>query len=435
MSVLVLALILIMFLRSLGARKRLAKLVAEQTEEVRKASEAKSRFIANMNHEMRTPMNVIVGLTGLMLEEASVPANVREMLKKISTAGNTLMGLINDVLDISKTEAGKLELMRVEYDVAGLLNDRLILNLIRIEGKPLIFKLDIDENLPSVLFGDDMRVKQILNNLLSNAFKYTKKGNVTLDITCSRDGNRHNDPVWVSFCISDTGIGIREEDISKLFIDYNQVDSQVNREIEVTGLGLSITKKFIEMMSGEISVESEYGKGSIFRVRIRQDFVTDKPLDKEVKESLRHFSYSDNKQQAHVKLERPDLSYARVLVVDDFPSNLDVAVGMLRKYKMQVDCVLNGQDAIDCLAIGLPVYDAVFMDHMMPEMDGVEATKKIRSLGTKYAENIPIIALTANAIAGAEQIFLNSGFNAFLPKPFDIMNLDSIVQRWIRKKD
>jgi CheY-like chemotaxis protein len=237
--------------------------------------------------------------------------------------------------------------------------------------------------------------------------------------------------MWISFCISDTGIGIREEDVPKLFVDYNQVDTYTNREIEGTGLGLSIVKKIVEMMDGEILVESEYGKGSTFRVRIRQGFVTDKPIDKEIKENLRNLRYSDRRKRAHEKLIRPDLSHVRVLVVDDFPSNLDVAVGMLRKYKMQVDCVDNGQAAIDCISIELPVYDAVFMDHMMPVMDGIEATKVIRALGTEYAKNLPIIALTANAIVGSEQIFLDNGFNAFLPKPFNVMSLDAVVQRWV----
>jgi CheY-like chemotaxis protein len=238
----------------------------------------------------------------------------------------------------------------------------------------------------------------------------------------------------VSFYIRDTGIGIHEDNISKLFTDYNQVDTHANREIVGTGLGLSITKNFVEMMDGKITVESKYGKGTTFHLCIRQDFVTDKPIGKEITENLRNFCYTNKKSQANKKLIRPDLSYVRVLVVDDFEANLDVAVGMLRKYKMQVDCVMSGQDAVDCLAIGIPVYDAIFMDHMMPGMDGIETTVKIRNLGTEYVKNIPVIALTANAIAGNEQMFLDNGFDAFLPKPFTMMNLDSIVKRWIRDK-
>jgi CheY-like chemotaxis protein len=222
--------------------------------------------------------------------------------------------------------------------------------------------------------------------------------------------------------------------MERLFTDYNQVDTRANRRIEGTGLGLSITKKFVELMGGEISVESEYGKGSTFSVRIRQEFVTDRPIGKETADNLRSLRYTDIKNQTHKKLVRPDLSYARVLVVDDFPTNLDVAEGMLRKYKMHVDCVKKGQDAINLISAGQPIYDAVFMDHMMPELDGIQTTAVIRTLGTKYAESIPIIALTANAVAGTKQMFLDNGFNAFLPKPFNVMLLDSIVQRWVRDR-
>jgi CheY-like chemotaxis protein len=321
----------------------------------------------------------------------------------------------------------------VEYDVASFLNDIITLNIVRIGEKAITFKLDIDESMPKRLFGDDLRVKQVLNNLLSNAFKYTEQGTVTLSVNVEKVPDTSG-TIWVDFSISDTGMGIRKEDIAKLFNDYNQVDTKANRKIEGTGLGLSITKNFVEMMGGEITVESEYGKGTTFRARICQGFVTDTPIAKETVENLRNFRYTDKKKQAQGKIVRADLSYARVLVVDDFPMNLDVAAGMLRKYKMQVDCVQSGREAVDSIQAGEPVYNAVFMDHMMPGMDGVEATKLIRALGTGYAEKIPIIALTANAVAGSEQMFLENGFNAFLPKPFNAPLLDSVIKQWIGKK-
>jgi CheY-like chemotaxis protein len=188
-------------------------------------------------------------------------------------------------------------------------------------------------------------------------------------------------------------------------------------------------------MGADITVESEYGKGTTFHVRIKQGFITGKPLGKETAENLSNFRYSDKKKRKNEKLARPDLSYARVLVVDDIPTNLDIAAGMLRKYKMQVDCVTNGQAAIDLIDANEPVYDAIFMDHMMPGLDGVQTTIVIRTLGTEYANNIPIIALTANAVTGSEQMFLESGFNAFLPKPFNVMLLDSVIQKWVRNKN
>jgi CheY-like chemotaxis protein len=243
----------------------------------------------------------------------------------------------------------------------------------------------------------------------------------------------NDDTLWVTFTVTDTGIGIRQEDIPKLFSDYNQVDTRANRKIEGTGLGLSLTKKFVELMDGQIIVKSEYGKGTVFRARIRQGYISDELISKEIVQNLCSFRYSDKKKQAQGKLKRADLSYAKVLVVDDFPTNLDVAAGMLVKYKMQVDCVLSGKEALDRIAHGDPVYTAIFMDHMMPVMDGVEATRAIRALDTSYAQNIPIIALTANAVAGNEQMFLENGFNAFLAKPFNVMNLDAIVLKWVRK--
>jgi signal transduction histidine kinase/CheY-like chemotaxis protein len=407
--------------------RRSFKEVALLKEIAESNSRAKSDFFANMSHEMRTPMNTIVGLTELLLEEE--PAN-KETLKKINNAGATLMGLINDVLDISMIESGQQNLNPEPYDVPSLLNDVITLNMIRLGEKPITFKLEIDENLPCRLIGDDLRLKQILNNLLSNAFKYTEKGTVTLGARCLRDG----DGVWVSFYISDTGIGIRQDDLAKLFDDYNQVDTKANRKNEGHGFGLSATKKIVGLMDGKISVESEYGKGTTFQLLIRQGFDTDKAIGKETVENMRGFRYAEQKKQAQGKLARPDLSYARVLVVDDFPANLDVAAGMLRKYKMGVDCVTCGRDAVKLIAAGEPVYDAVFMDHMMPEMDGLEATMLIRGLSTEYAENLPIIALTANAVSGSEQMFLANGFNAFLPKPFNALALDQIVQRWVRDK-
>jgi signal transduction histidine kinase/AmiR/NasT family two-component response regulator len=411
-----------------------------KTKVAEESNRAKSQFLANMSHEMRTPLNVIVGLTGLMLEEEDPTVNLNENLIKISTAGNTLLGLINNVLDISKIEAGRLELMPVQYDIPSLINDITILNVIRFEDKPITFVLDIDENLPLNLFGDDLRVKQIINNILSNAFKYTQKGTVTLSINCKKDDTiTDGNEMRLFISVSDTGIGIRQEDLSMLFIDYGQVDTRTNRAIEGTGLGLAITKRLTEMMNGEISVESEYGVGSTFHLRLNQGFVNDKTIGKETAERLCSFRYSQGKNNDGKKLIRSDLGFARVLVVDDMQTNLDVAAGLLGKYKMQVDCVLNGHEAIERITKGMqeppaaPIYNAIFMDHMMPEMDGIETVKKIRALGSEYARTIPVIALTANAIQGTENLFLANDFQAFIPKPIDIMQLDAIVRNWVKR--
>ncbi|MDR1428725.1 MAG: response regulator, partial [Spirochaetaceae bacterium] len=402
------------------------------------ASEAKSNFLANMSHEMRTPLNAIIGFAELELgkeqegEAGSVyPADTRENLEKIYGSGVILLGLINDILDISKIESGKFELVPVEYDIPSLINDTVVLNIVRIGSKPITFKLDIDENLPARLFGDELRIKQIFNNLLSNAFKYTKEGTVTLRIRCERDGGS----VWMNCGVSDTGMGIRKEDMDRLFGDYNQVDVKSNRHIEGTGLGLAITKRMVAMMGGNISVESEYGKGSTFSIRILQGFISDAVIGKELAENLKEFRYIMARQDRNKQMVRTRIPYARVLVVDDVATNLDLARGIMKPYGMTVDCAGSGQAAIDLVRKGEPRYNAIFMDHMMPGMDGVEAVRIIRNeIDSDYAKNIPVIALTANAIIGNDKFFLNNGFQDFLTKPIDIIKMNDAINRWVRDK-
>jgi CheY-like chemotaxis protein/nitrogen-specific signal transduction histidine kinase len=400
------------------------------------ASEAKSHFLANMSHEMRTPLNAIIGFAELELgkekeEEVVYPAETRESLEKIYSSGVTLLGLINDILDISKIESGKFELVPVNYDIPSLLNDTVVLNIVRIGSKPITFELDIDENLPARLFGDELRIKQIFNNLLSNAFKYTKEGKVTLRVRCERD----DAGVWMNCSVSDTGMGIKEEDMYKLFGEYNQVDTKSNRHIEGTGLGLAITKRMVEMMNGTISVASEYGKGTTFTLRILQGFVSDTVIGKELAENLMEFRYIMARQDRNKQLVRTHIPYAKVLVVDDVATNLDLARGIMKPYGMTVDCVSSGRAAIELVRKGETRYNAIFMDHMMPGMDGLEAVQIIRNeIDSDYARTVPIIALTANAIVGNEKLFLNNGFQDFLTKPIDIMKMNDTINRWVRDK-
>ncbi|MDR1932485.1 MAG: response regulator [Spirochaetales bacterium] len=396
------------------------------------ASEAKSHFLANMSHEMRTPLNAVIGFAELELgKEEEVKSETRESLERIYSSGVTLLGLINDILDISKIESGKFELIPADYDMPSLLNDTVVLNIVRIGSKPIVFKLDIDEKLPAKLFGDELRIKQILNNLLSNAFKYTKEGEVVLRIRCQRD----DAGVWMTCSVSDTGMGIREEDIGKLFSDYNQVDTKSNRHIEGTGLGLAITKRMVEMMRGTISVESEYGRGSVFTVRLLQGFAGGAVIGKELAANLRGFRYTMARQGRNKQLVRARIPYARVLVVDDVATNLDLARGIMKPYGMSVDCVSSGRAAIELIRKGENRYNAIFMDHMMPGMDGIEAVRIIRNeIDSQYARTVPIIALTANAIIGNEELFLNKGFQAFLTKPIDIMKMNEAINRWVRDR-
>jgi signal transduction histidine kinase/DNA-binding response OmpR family regulator/HPt (histidine-containing phosphotransfer) domain-containing protein len=394
---------------------------------------AKSNFLANMSHEMRTPLNAIIGLTELTLDSTVLDGSMRENLEKVYNAGVTLLSLINDILDISKIESGKFELIPVDYDTPSLINDTATLNIVRIGSKPIVFHLEIDETLPSRLWGDELRLKQIFNNLLSNAFKYTHEGSVTWSIFCEQK----DDDMWLVSSVRDSGIGIRPEDIKKLFSEYNQVDTKSNRKIEGTGLGLSICKSMVELMGGTITVESEYGKGSTFTVRFRQGEIPDAvPIGTEITENLKFFHFSDHKRDRSEKLVRAYIPYANVLIVDDVPTNLDVARGMMKPYGMQIDCVSSGPAAIDIIRDAKVKYNAIFMDHMMPGMDGIEATHIIREkIGTEYAKTVPIIALTANAIAGNEDMFLQHGFQAFLSKPIDIMRMDVVINHWVRDKN
>jgi len=398
----------------------------EMEEEAMSASRAKSSFLANMSHELRTPLNVVIGLTDLTLED-DMSDHMKENLVKISNAGNTLLSIVNDILDFSKIESGKLTLSPVEYYMSSILNDIVTLVLTRLGEKPIQFRLNIKDDLPNKLYGDDLRVKQILTNLLTNAIKYTREGNIELVVRCTREG----DTVWMDAAVSDTGMGIPKDDIKNLFLDYYQVAANANRNIEGTGLGLPITKRLVEMMGGEIDVESEYGKGSTFHFRIKQGFINDSILGADVSDKLRNFCYADDKRIAGKKLVRVNLSYARVLVVDDMQTNLDVASGILGKYKMKVDCLSNGPAAIDRIREGKPVYNAIFMDHMMPGMDGIETADRIRALGTEYAKSVPIIALTANAIQGTDKMFYSHGFQGFITKPIDVMEMDTVLRKWV----
>jgi signal transduction histidine kinase/CheY-like chemotaxis protein len=425
----------------MGEMKRQEELLVQANKEALVSTKAKSVFLANMSHEMRTPLNAIIGLSELTLSSGELRGCAAENVEKVYGSGMTLLGIVNDILDLSKIDSGKFEIVPAEYDTPSLINDTVILNIMRIGDKPIQFHLHVDGTLPSHLIGDALRIKQIFNNLLSNAFKYTKEGNVDWTISCERGkpgevSTLDGESLWLVGSVKDSGIGIRGEDLDRLFSDYDQLDTKSNREIEGTGLGLSITKKMVEMMDGSITVESKYGKGSVFTVRLRQQFVNDVTIGDDVARNLITLHYTDSKCVKNNKLIRIQIPYARVLVVDDVATNLDVAKGLMKPYGMTVDCVNSGREAIELIRSKEPHYDAIFMDHMMPGMDGIEAVRIIREeIGTDYAQNIPVIALTANAIVGNEEMFLAHGFQAFLSKPIDIMAMDVVIRHWVRNKD
>ncbi|MDR3164034.1 MAG: response regulator [Synergistaceae bacterium] len=395
------------------------------------ANRAKSDFLASMSHEIRTPLNVINGLAELELRK-HLPQDTLLNLEKIYGSGVTLLNIINDILDISKIESGRFELIPIEYETASIISDIVGMNVVRIGSKPLTFKLDIDENLPNMLFGDELRIKQILSNLLSNAIKYTPQGLVELGFSCVRE----DDEVWLDCYVKDSGIGISEENIRKLFSDYQQVDMLSHRTIEGTGLGLAICKRLITMMGGSINVESEYGHGSKFSVRVRQGIIDPRPIGKACADNLKGFRFLERASRKIKNVDYVPMPYGKVLVVDDVSMNLDVAKGMLMSYEgLLIHCVTSGMDAINLIRKGEIHYDAIFMDHMMPGLDGIETVRIIRNdIGSEYAKTIPIIALTANAIVGNDKMFLENGFQAFLTKPIDVVKLDAVLRRFVRDK-
>jgi len=396
-------------------------------------TQQKSNFLATMSHEIRTPLNAILGMTEIQMQNASHPPATSEAFIKINNSGNLLLNIINDILDLSKIEAGKLELVPVKYDVSSLINDIIQLNYIRYESKPIEFKIEIDENIPSVLVGDELRIKQILNNLLSNAFKYTSHGEVTLSVNAECIG-RGGGAVIVTliFQVKDSGQGMTPEQISKLFDEYTRFNLEANRTTEGAGLGMTITRNLINLMYGKINVKSTVGEGTTVNIRLPQktDGVGIRGIiGKNIAESLRNFKAGSAIKFKKTQISHEYMPYGHILIVDDVETNLYVAKGLMMPYNLKIDLATSGFEAIDKVKDG-NIYDIIFMDHMMPKMDGIETTKKLRNMGYTNA----IVALTANALAGQAEMFLNNGFDDFISKPIDIRHLNISLNRLIRDK-
>ena len=392
-------------------------------------SQQKTNFLATISHEIRTPMNAILGITEIQMQNQTLSKGVSEALTKIYHSGYSLLGIINDILDLSKIEAGKLELVLVKYDVANLIHDTSQLNMMRIGSRAIKFEVQVDPITPAELFGDELRIKQILNNLLSNAFKYTENGEVTLSVSSKYEDRVKEPYVALLFTVRDTGQGMTKEQASGMFDEYSRFNLETNRMTEGTGLGMSITKRLVEMMNGSISVESELGKGTTISVRLPQKNVGASPLGEETAETLRTFRFNNVSQMKAAQMIREPMPYGSVLIVDDVETNLYVAKGLLVPYDLIIDTAESGTEAIEKIKLGKK-YDIIFMDHMMPQMDGIEATRILRGMG--YTS--PIIALTANAVAGQAEIFLSSGFDDFISKPIDIRQLNALLNKLIRDK-
>ena len=386
-----------------------------------RANEAKSQFLANMSHEIRTPINGILGMDSMLLKECK-DDTLKEYAKNIQSAGQSLLSIINDILDISKIESGKLQILPTKYKLFSVLNDCYNLAKVKLEEKPITLELEINENLPACLYGDEVRIRQIINNFLSNAVKYTKEGKITfrLEYEEIQDNN-----ILLFISVSDTGIGIKEEDVSKLFKSFTRIEEKRNRNIEGTGLGLNLTKHLVDLMGGEVSVESTYGKGSTFTAIIPQKVVDSKPMG----------DFGKRYQQYLKQSEENPLTFcapkARVLAVDDVDMNLRVVEGLLKATKIQLDTATSGKECLDL--VQEKKYDIIFLDHMMPEMDGVETLQKFKELEKNPNKDTPVIMLTANAIVGSRDEYLAAGFTDYLSKPIQEMTLLQMILDYLPK--
>ena len=398
----------------------------KQRQEAVKANMAKSVFLNTMSHEIRTPLNAILGIADILLYKENLPVEVSKSIGIIHASGDLLLGLINNVLDISRIEAGKLELENNIYELASLISDTVQLNSMRTGSKPIDLEVDVDENLPSHLIGDQLRIKQILNNLLSNAIKYTESGTVRLTVAPGKCNA--NEEVLV-ITVSDTGQGMSKEQLKILFEKYVRFNETANRYTEGTGLGMPITQNLVQLMGGEITVESEPGKGSVFTVCLPQTSCGAGCIGKETVENLKQFRTCSLKRMKQVQISRELMPYGKILIVDDVETNIYVARGLMAPYELNIDSVTSGPEAIEKIKAG-NVYDIIFMDYMMPEMNGIETARHIMDMGYKN----PIIALTANAISGQENIFLDNGFADFITKPVDIRQLNMVLNKFVRDK-
>lgn len=390
--------------------------IKEEARVAENSNRAKSNFLANMSHEIRTPMNAIIGLDEMILRE-SKDARISRYATDIKSAGNTLLSIINDILDLSKIESGKMELVEVDYDLAQVLNDIVNMTRKKAREKKLDFELTAEESMPSVYRGDEIRIRQIMLNIINNAIKYTENGSVNVHVTYDKSA------YMLEIMVADTGVGIREEDRDRLFSSFQRLDETRNRNIEGTGLGLNITKKLVELMDGTIEVESEYGKGSIFIVKVRQEKLDEIPLGN----YAHHGVHTKQAEDDFIPvLFAPE---ARILVVDDNDMNLEVFCDLLRDTRISITTAKSGNECIETLRKSN--YDVVLLDQMMPGLSGTETLKILRDKG--LAQATPFIVLTADAISGAREMYLAEGFDDYVSKPVIYEELESVLLKHIDK--
>ncbi|MBR4168901.1 MAG: response regulator [Lachnospiraceae bacterium] len=399
------------------------KMLKLEKEAADASNKAKSNFLANMSHEIRTPMNAIIGMDEMILRE-SRDERIKKYALDIQSAGKTLLSIINDILDLSKIESGKMEIVPVEYDISSVLNDLVNMTRGKAEDKGLFYEMKVDPDIPATLLGDEIRVRQILLNIINNAIKYTEEGTVTVDVSFDREEQK------LKVKISDTGMGIRKEDMGKLFDSFRRLEESRNRKVEGTGLGLNITKQLVEMMNGEIRVESKYGEGSAFTVTVPQTVIDTTPIGA--------FAEHLKRSQSQTTVYQPTIIApgAKALIVDDNEMNLEVIAALLQDTKVKVTLALSGEECLTHLRE--QQFDVVFLDQMMPGLSGTETLRQIKR--ERLAIGTPVIALTADAIVGARDSYIQEGFTDYLSKPVMYEDLEEILRRYlkpelIREKD
>ncbi len=395
-----------------------AGIMKELKDQAESANRAKSVFVSNMSHEIRTPMNAIVGLTEVLLRRDR-DAEDKQYLMNIKSSGEALLDIINDLLDFSKIEAGKFEIVKDAYDVAQMMRDIEVIGKTRIGDKNVTLVMDIDRQIPKLLYGDGLRIRQVILNIMNNAVKYTEEGTVTLSV---RQEACDGENVQLQVSVADTGQGIRQEDLDGLFDAFTQVDIKKNQGKEGTGLGLAISRQLVELMGGQLRVESEYGKGSRFYFTLREGVRSTEAIG----DYTRTQAQPEQADEDIFTFQAPD---AQILLVDDNEINQEVAKALMEPFAMKIDVASNGKQAVEMVL--KKQYDIVFMDHFMPVMDGQKATEIIRGMEGEAFQSLPVIALTADAVQGVREELFQAGMNDFVSKPIDVADVSRVLRQWL----